>query len=93
MKKHKKILIGVIGIVLVMFMGSMVLAEEMKTITGIINDDGQLISEDGGIYDLIESEKASELSEMVGMKVIVTGNVSDNEGTFVIDVMDFEVAE
>jgi hypothetical protein len=40
-------------------------------ITGEINQDAQLISENGETYDLIESEKASELFEMAGTRGLI----------------------
>jgi len=93
MKSYKKAFVGIMGLVLVAFICSMAIAADEKTITGEINSDGQLLAEDGKIYDLGETEKGLELTEMSGKKVSITGTVSESEGKMAIDVVDYKVIE
>ena len=93
MKQYKKTFAGILGVLLVAFICSMAIAADQQTISGEINDDGQLLADDGKIYDLGESEKGLALAEMTGKKVSVTGAVSESEGTMKIDVVDYKVME
>ena len=93
MKQHKKAFVGIMGLVLVAFICSMAIAADEKTITGEINEDGKLLAEDGKIYDLGETDKGLELTEMSGKKVSITGTVTESDGAMTIDVLNYEVIE
>ena len=93
MKQYKKTLVGILGVLVVAFVCNMAIAAEQQTIIGEINEDGQFLTKDGKIYDLGESDTSQEVAEMNGKKVTITGNVSESEGTMIIDVVDYEVME
>jgi len=93
MKGFKKSLLGLMGVLIVVFFCSVVIAADEQTISGVINDNGQLVANDGKIYDLGESDKSMELYDMTGQKVVVTGTVLEDEEIMVIDVIDYKVSE
>ncbi|HIJ56212.1 MAG TPA: hypothetical protein HPQ03_08800 [Deltaproteobacteria bacterium] len=93
MKSYKKAFVGIMGLVLVAFICSMAIAADEKTLTGKINEDGKLLTEDGKIYDLGETEKGLALAEMSGKNVSITGTVTEKEGTMAIDVVEYKVIE
>ena len=93
MKRNKRVLMAIVGLMVVAFFCGFAAAAETMTIKGTINDDGQLVADDGKVYEIAESEKGSELSAMVGKKVTVTGAVEENEGKMEIEVESYETAE
>ena len=93
MKPYKKTFVCILAMVMVAFIGSMATAADEQTLTGEINGDGQLVADDGKIYELGESDKSAELYDMSGKKVTVTGTVLESEGTMTIDVMEYKVIE
>ena len=67
-------------------------ADTMK-ITGIINDDGQLVDESGQAYDISDEGVGSDAMEYSGEKVTVDGMVMEEEGAKVIVIKSFKLAE
>ena len=93
MRGHKKLFIGIIGLMVAAFFCAAAIAAEEKTITGQINEEQQFVANDGTIYEIGESDKGNELVEMTGKKVSVTGMVTESEGAWTIEVTDFELME
>ena len=63
------------------------------TITGTINEDNQIVTDDGKIYDVVDTEKGDEVVEMVDKKVKATGTVEESEGKIMISITEYEVLE
>lgn len=61
------------------------------TITGEVGYANELISEDGTVYSIADTEKGDELSAMVGETVQVTGTVEEDDGEKIILVDSFTV--
>ena len=94
MKKNmKKIFLGVLIIGLSVFLSGIVLAGSEVSISGVINEDGQLIDDDGMVYDIAENEEGNEVMDMAGQKVTVKGTVTESEGIKIINVSEFELLE
>ena len=93
MRGNKKLFVGIVGLVLVVFFCGFAAAGEKMTITGTINEDAQIETDEGKVYDIAESDKGAELSTMVGKKVNVTGVVEDSEGETLIEVETYAVVE
>ena len=60
-------------------------------ISGVINEDGQLVDDGGMAYDIAENEEGDQLLEMIGQKVAVKGTVMEEDGTKVITVTEFKL--
>jgi hypothetical protein len=63
------------------------------TITGTVNDNGQIVTDAGKVYDVVESEMGDEVAEMVDKKVKVTGTVQEDEDQMMITITNYEVLE
>lgn len=66
-------------------------ASANTTVTGEVGSSNEIISEDGTIYNIAETEKGDELASMVGEIVQVTGTVQETEGEKTIIVNSFTV--
>lgn len=94
MKKNmKKIFLGVLIMGLIVFLSGIVVAGSEVSISGVINEDGQLMDESGMTYDIADNDQGNEVMEKVGSKVTITGTVMEAEGTKVITVSSFEIIE
>ena len=74
------------------FLSTNVLAEEI-TIRGRVNDKYQIVSEDGPIYEVAESEKGDEVVlQNIGKIVKISGTIEESdEGDKIITVISYEV--
>lgn len=63
------------------------------TITGQVNDDYQIVTDKGDVYDVAETEKGDELSANVGKTVEVQGTLMEEEGSKIITVVNFKVLD
>jgi hypothetical protein len=94
MKKNmKKILVGILIMGLTVFLAGIAVAGSEVSISGVINEDGQLVDNSGMAYDIADSEEGSELMELTGQKVTVKGTVMEAEGAKIITVSSFTVIE
>ena len=94
MKKNmKKIFLGILIIGLTVFLSGIAIAGAEVSISGVINEDGQLVDDDGMAYDIAESEEGDQIMEMVGSKVTVKGTVMEAEGTKIITISSFKIIE
>lgn len=89
----KRIFLVVLIIGLTVFLSGIVVAGSEVSILGMINEDGQLVDNDGMAYDIAESEEGNEVMEMVGQKVTVKGSVMEADGTKIITITSFEIME
>jgi uncharacterized protein YpmS len=70
-----------------------VFAEEI-TITGEINDMYQIVTDTGDVYEVVDSDLASQMLENVGQTVKITGTlVQAEEGVKAIQVSDYQIVE
>lgn len=82
-----------LSVLLVALFCATAISADEKTITGKINNDQQLVADDGTIYEVADSEKGDELIAITDNKVSVTGTVAEKEGQKTIDVTGFKVIE
>jgi hypothetical protein len=61
------------------------------TITGEVDSANEIITADGIVYIIADTEKGGELASMVGETVKVTGTVQEVEGAKVITIDSFSV--
>ena len=94
MKKNmKKIFIGILIIGLTVLISGIAVAGSEVSISGVINEDGQLVDDGGMAYDIAENEEGDQLVEMIGQKVAVKGTVMEDGGTKIITVTEFKLLE
>jgi hypothetical protein len=55
--------------------------EEEKVIRGIINDDLQLITDEGDVYDISDNDITKELKKNINRKVEIKGTIATDEDT------------
>ena len=92
MKKNmKKIFIGILVIGLTVFISGIAAAGSEVSISGVINEGGQLVDDGGMAYDIAENEEGDQLVEMIGQKVAVKGTVMEDGGTKIITVTEFKL--
>ena len=94
MKKSLKIIFwGILIFGLSVFLSGPAVAGPEVSISGVINDDGQLVDDEGMTYDIAENDEGNEVMEMVGRTVSVTGTVMEAEGTKIITITSFKIVE
>jgi hypothetical protein len=89
----KKLIIGIFALALVVFLAAPALSGSPVTITGTINEDSQIVTDDGKKYDVVDTEKGDEVVEMVDKKIKATGTVEESEGKMMISITNYEVLE
>ena len=92
-KNMKKIFLGILIIGMSVFISGIAVAGSQISISGVINEDGQLVDDNGLIYDIADNDEGNEVMEMVGQKVAVKGTVMETEGTKIITVTEFNLLE
>jgi hypothetical protein len=92
-KTMKKIFLGILIIGLTVFLSGIAVAGSQISISGVINEDGQLVDDNDIAYDLAENEQGEQIMEMVGQKVAIKGTVMEAEGTKIITVTEFKLLE
>jgi hypothetical protein len=75
------------------FISGIAVAGSEVSISGVINEDGQLVDDNGMAYDLADNDEGNEVMEMVGQKVAVKGTVMETEGTKIITISSFKIIE
>jgi hypothetical protein len=89
----KKTMIILMTVLTLVFTVSIGVAEEPVMLKGQVTEDNQLMTEDGELYDIAESENGEQVMDMVGETVEVRGTLIDSEDTKVIQVESFTVVE
>jgi len=92
MKKKKRFLfMGLCAMIIVTFLSGSAFSSETVTIAGTVNEDYQIVADNGQIYQVADTEKGDEVIDLVGKKVKVTGTVEESDGEKVITVTSYEV--
>jgi hypothetical protein len=87
----KKALISLLAVIALVFSLGVAVAADPVTIQGQVNEDNQLVDEQGNVYDIADTEEGMQVKEMIGEKVEVRGTLMDNEGAKEITVESFSV--
>jgi hypothetical protein len=94
MKRNKKCLLaGFCALVIVFFLSGVAFSEEMKTITGKVNDSYQIVADDGRVYEIGITEKGDEVIDLVDKRVKATGALEESAGERIINITSYEVLE
>ena len=88
----KKLIWGVLICFLLVLMAGTGLASKKVTLTGMVNEDNQLVTDEGKIYDIDTTDEGMKLLENVGKKVRVVCTIGPlDEDNRNIKVESFEV--
>lgn len=84
-------LISLLTVFVLVFSFGAGIAADQVTIQGQVNEDNQLVDEQGTVYDIADTEEGLKVKEMIGDKVEVRGTLMDNEGAKEITVESFNI--
>lgn len=87
----RKALISLLTVITLLFSFGIGLAADAVTIQGQVNEENQLVDQDGNVYQIAETEQGMEVMDMVGEKVEVRGTVTEQEGAKEITVESFSI--
>jgi len=90
---RKYVAVGLFAVVLSVFFCSFGFAADTLTVTGTINENYQLVADNGETYEVEINDVGNEMAEHVGTKVKVTGIVEEVDGSKTIIPESFEVVE
>jgi hypothetical protein len=89
----KKMVLRILVLGCITLFAGMAMAGQEVSITGTINDESQLVADNGMTYDIDDNEMGNEVMELVGKKVSVKGTVMDAEEIKIITITTFDVIE
>lgn len=94
MKNRSKIRYFLISLIILVTMATGIsLAGKTVTIVGFVNEEYQIVDEEGTVYEIADSDKGEEVAELTGRKLKVTGNMLDADGTPIIDITRYELLD
>lgn len=88
---RSKIILLLLAVIFLLPGINLLSAGELVTVTGVVNEDSQIETPDGTVYEILESEKGVEVFEMTGKTVKVTGEVEEVDGDRLIRIVSYEV--
>jgi hypothetical protein len=89
----KMMIVSLLAVFALVFATGIGIATEPVTLQGEVTEDNQLVTEDGEVYDIADTEQGAQVMEMVGEKIEVRGTLSEDEGDKEITVESFSVVE
>ena len=87
----RKALISLLTVIALVFATGIAMAAEAVTIQGQVNEENQLVDQDGNVYKIADTEEGMKVMDMVGEKVEVKGTVQEDMGEKEITVESFSV--
>ena len=92
-KKLRWIAAGVICVFSIILVCSDPVFAGETTITGMINDNYQIVADNGTVYEVADTDMGDDLLNHVGKTVEVTGELIEEEGVKVINVKSYKLLE
>ena len=84
--------ISILAVITLLFAAGFAVAAEPVTIQGQVNEDSQLVDDNGEVYDIADTtEEGMQVMELVGEKIEVRGTLSEEEGSKEITVESFSI--
>ena len=94
MKRDKKYLfVGLCVLIIAAFLSGTAISGKTMTITGTVNENYQIVADDGQVYEVADTEKGDEVVDLVGKKVKLTGTVEESDGEKIITITSLAVIE
>ena len=92
MKRNRKYLFAVLCVMfIVVFLFGTAISGKRATIIGRINDNYQIVTAEGKIYEVEGNEKSDEIVNLVGKQVKATGIVEETEDMNIILITSYKV--
>ena len=66
-------------------------ADDQLTLSGTIDENSQLVNEQGEIFTLADNDKGMEVKAMNGMKVEIKGTVMEEEGQKTVEIIEYNI--
>jgi len=76
---------------MIAFLSGPAISADSVTMIGTVNDNYQIVVDNGQAYEIAEGEKGDEVTQLVGKKVKVAGMVEEDDGAKLITVTSYEV--
>jgi len=86
-------LISLLAVIALVFAAGVGLAADPINIQGQVNEDNQLVDQDGTVYKIADTEQGIQVMDMVGEKVEVRGTVTEEMGAKEITVESFSIVK
>ena len=94
MTRGKRIKISILFVLLTAALTGSLMADETKTIVGVVTQDGLIVDKSGTIYEIGENDNFDAVAEHIDVKIEVKGMVAEDVGgNKVIMVESFKVLE
>ena len=91
-KNTKRFLTGILILSFVSLFAGFAIGGDV-TIVGTVNDDNQIVDDDGTVYDVADNEKGEELMEHAGKKIQVKGTVMEGDDGKLITITSYTVMD
>jgi hypothetical protein len=88
--KGMVVVVSVLAMVVILVSG-MAFAGDTVSLVGEINDDFQIVTDNGETYEVMMSDQGIDLIDHAGERVRVTGEIIEEGEDRVIDVLSYEV--
>jgi len=82
---------GLRAIIMVALISGLAISGERLTITGTVNEDYEIVADDGDTYEVKSDEMGDEVVELMGKRVRVTGVVEEMGDFKMITITSYEV--
>ena len=92
-KNFRGFIVGVLTGLLITSLHGIASSAEMVTITGSVNTDYEIVSDDGQVYEGVENLKGKEVIELIDRKVRVAGSVIKQGKVKKIRIDSYEVLD
>lgn len=84
--------IGLMAVIALVFATGFAMAADPVTIQGQVNEDSQLVDDNGEVYDIADTtDEGMQVMELVGEKIEVRGTLTEDEGVKEITVESFKI--
>lgn len=87
----RQALVSLLIVIALVFAAGVAMAADAVTIQGQVNEEYQLVDQDGNVYQIADTEEGMKVMDMVGEKVEVKGTVEEDMGEKQITVESFSV--
>ena len=92
-RRYRWMAMGIIGVLAVALLVSTPVLANEATIVGKVNDNYQIVTKDGAVYEVADTEMGNDMLDHVGATVEATGVISEEDGAKVIRVTGYTVIE
>ena len=89
----KKVFISVVALTLVAFLSITAHADDEKTIMGTVNENYQIVSTDGTVFEVADNDAGDKVIDLVGQMIKVTGTIEEHENTKTITITDYQIVQ